>query len=121
MDSPKTPRPSGITLSRSPSPSQTGSPSLLHQTKQFGKAVVHAVVETERDKQDKLHDEMQATKNMAVHAYESTSAEVRNVAGAYTKEETIDRALPKVKEGEGEPPAILYSHSLWMLPSIIYI
>ena len=113
-DAPKTPRPSGLSLSkpspqtptppthsRSNSNDSNGSPlNILGRTAHLGKAVVRAAVETERDQREFARDQIAAARNVAANAY-------RNVSFGRGQEQG-DEALPRVKDGEGEPPNVRY-------------
>ena len=111
-DAKKTPRPPPSLLdratdeiSRPPSPAALpDSPSVLQRTVGFGKAVVRAAVETERDNQQHVRDEIEATKNAASHLYSGTETGTRPDHG--------DEALPHVGDGEGEPPVVKYTQDI---------
>lgn len=85
-----------------------GPVSFLANGVRLGKAVVKAAVEHERDSQEQIRDRIKAAENVAANAYASTFG--GNVAGAKEKKQKGDEALPPVKEGDGQPPEVVYSH-----------
>lgn len=71
--------------------------------------MVKAAVEINREEQQRIRDRIDAARNAAAHAYENFD---------YLKKEDIsgndnhgkgDEALPRIKDGEGEPPTVVYS------------
>ncbi len=117
-DAPKTPRPSGLSLSKPspqtpPSHSRTNSNDsngsalgILGRTAHLGRAVAKAAVETEREQREQVRDQLAAARNTAANAYRSASGRVARVGAASS--EQGDEALPRLKEGEGEPPSVRY-------------
>ena len=116
-DEPKTPRPSGLALSK---PSGTAPPSshgqnsteslrpsnVLGFTADLGKAVVKAAVETERERREQLSDQLQAARHAAVHAYHSAAGnDIQNKG---------DEVLPHVNDDEGQPPEIRYQNGTYL-------
>lgn len=77
----------------------------------LGKAVVQAAVEHEREAQEQLLDRIKAAENVAANAYTDTFG----ASGSGEEKQKGDEALPPVKEGDGRPPKVIYSHGEWFL------
>ncbi|KAH8118653.1 LNS2-domain-containing protein [Phellopilus nigrolimitatus] len=127
----ESPQPSGLSLSRPTSNLPTSMPSLSSSPGQsssnaevlkpsnivggaahLGKAIVRAAVETERDKQLRMHDKVAAARNITDHAYDGMSDQLARMTDRKEADEKGDEALPDVEKGEGEPPTIAYTQDV---------
>lgn len=79
-----------------PTQSPVGPSNLLHMGGGFGKAVAQAVMETEREAQEKFHDRLQAAENMALH---------RRLSG----KSTSDQTLTGMDAEEANPNEVVYA------------
>lgn len=79
---------------------------LLGKSASVGKAIVNAVVETDREMRQQLSDKEEAMKNAATHVFSGPKDHQGDDNGP---ESRGDEALPPVREGEGDPPPVVYS------------
>ena len=87
----------------------SSSKGLVGRTADFGKAVVKAAVELNREEHQLAHDRLAAARNAASHAYESLDHVQKDGFFGNENDAKGDEALPKLKDGEGEPPTVIYS------------
>ncbi|TFY54890.1 hypothetical protein EVG20_g9528, partial [Dentipellis fragilis] len=80
---------------------------LLGRTANFGKAVVKAVVEHEREKQAQLADRIEAAENVASSMMDRSAAWKNGTTQNGIPEDTGDEALPQVREEDIRIPDIL--------------
>ena len=115
-----TPRQSNLSLTKpsesSPTMeelSETDSANFLDRTAEFTKAVYRAAVETERDQRAQMADRIEGAKNVAANAYdrlESYTSPWGVASDDSSQKDRGDQALPPMKDGEGEPPEVVYTN-----------
>lgn len=96
------PETESTTTSTSEDSGSLGLSGILDRSTGLGKAVVKAVIETERDKRHRIQDKASAAHNAAMRTYGRLQG----------NEEKGDEALPRMRKGEGDPPKIVYSHDM---------
>ncbi|KAA1473419.1 LNS2-domain-containing protein [Dentipellis sp. KUC8613] len=107
------PAPSGIALAKPDSEpaneqeSEGERDTLLGRTANFGKAVVKAVVEQEREKQAQLSDRVEAAENVASSMMYRSGVRTDGPTQNGIPEDTGDEALPQVREEDIRIPDIL--------------
>lgn len=85
---------------------------MLERTAHFGKAIVNAAVEADREERQRMNDRADAARNIAAHAYQGLG-NLRKRGGGVSgdgEDDKGDEVLPPVKDGEGDPPTVVYSH-----------
>lgn len=84
-----------------------GSTGFLGRTAGLGKAIVKAAVEADRYERQQIRDKAEAAENIANRAYDSLS----HAALENRTSDKGDEALPRVRQGEGEAPDVVYARS----------
>lgn len=84
---------------------------MLERTAHFGKAIVNAAVEADREERQRMNDRADAARNIAAHAYQGLgNLRKRGGVPGDGEDDKGDEVLPPVKDGEGDPPTVVYSH-----------
>ncbi|KAL5527740.1 hypothetical protein ACEPAG_6541 [Sanghuangporus baumii] len=88
--------------------SSHGPTGFLSRTAGLGKAIVKAAVEADGYERQQIRDKAEAAENITSRAYKNLSYGAFGVGNS----DKGDEALPPVRDGEGEPPDVVYSNGM---------